>query len=74
MFSPKPTCIPHPPSVGAPIVSDCVCVCVCERKKTGEREGGRERVSEGGLCVQASAHSALSAKVLLVSLARADEV
>lgn len=43
-------------------------VCVCARKKA------RERVSEGGLCVQAITHSALSAKVLLISLAKADEV
>lgn len=45
-----------------------VCVCVCEK------ESKRKRVSEGGLCVQAITHSALSAKVLLVSLAKADEV
>ena len=72
MFSPKPTCIPHPPSTAATIVSECVCVCrllrVCASKKA------RGRVSEGGLCVQAITHSALSAKVLLLSLAKADEV
>lgn len=31
MFSPKPTCIPHPPSNAATTVSDCVCLCVCVR-------------------------------------------
>lgn len=66
MFSPKPTCIPHPPFTAAAIVSEGVCACVRERKQ--------ERVSEGGLCFQAITHSALSAKVLLVFLAEADEV
>lgn len=52
-----------------------LCVCVCEGKERRGRERGREScVSEGGLlCVQASARSALSAKVLLVSLAKVDE-
>lgn len=64
MFSPKPTRIPHSPSTAATSVRVGVCVCVysCVRE------------SEGGLCVQAITHSALSAKVLLVSLAKADEV
>ncbi|XP_043962893.1 uncharacterized protein LOC122825524 [Gambusia affinis] len=60
MFSPEPTCIPHPPSAAATIVRK-------RKKKHG-------RVSEGGLCVQAITHSALSAKVLLVSSAEVDEV
>lgn len=38
MFSPKPTCIPHPPSTAATIESLCVCV----RKKARERECQRE--------------------------------
>lgn len=53
----------------------CVSVCVCASVRGRKQEAEREScVSEGGLlCVQASARSALSAKVLLVSLARADE-
>ena len=78
MFSPKPTCIPHPPSTAATIVSECVCVCVCvcvcRLLRVCASKKARGRVSEGGLCVQAITHSALSAKVLLVSLAKADEV
>lgn len=79
MFSPKPTRIPHLPSTGAMIVSNCVCLCLSAcasmRERKQEGEGVREScVSEGGLlCVQASARAALSAKVLLVSLAKADE-
>lgn len=46
MFSPKPTCIPHPPSTAATIVSECVCVCVdfCAsvRERKQERECQRE--------------------------------
>lgn len=61
MFSPKPTRIPHPP---LPRLPGSVCV------ETSERG----RVSEGGLRAQAITHLPLSAKVLLVSLAMADEV
>lgn len=78
MFSPKPTCIPHLASA-VHRCHDCVCLrlCVCASVRERKQEVERERescVSEGGLlCVQASARSALSAKVLLVSLAKADE-
>lgn len=61
MFSPKPTSIPHPP---LPRLPASVCVKVSERG----------RVSEGGLRAQAITHSPLPAKVLLVSMAKTDEV
>lgn len=57
MFSPKPTCIPHPPSTAATIVSDCVCaytfVCVWERKQE------RERVCQREVCAFRRSHTLL---------------
>lgn len=44
MFSPKPTCIPHPPSTAATIVSECVRLC----KKESKRESVRGRSVRSG--------------------------